>query len=62
MEPEYESFEVSIDETDWDELCYRCHIHCKYCGDHPPLEDIHIFIETGTCSDCLDMERRFRAE
>jgi hypothetical protein len=63
MEYEYsEERGESIDESEWQELCERGRFHCKTCKELPPLEDIHIFIETGACSHCLDVERRFQAE
>ena len=52
-------FEVGLTDTLWAQMCERGHLHCRYCGEQPRIEDLEAFADFGLCGDCAAAEDRW---
>jgi late competence protein required for DNA uptake (superfamily II DNA/RNA helicase) len=62
MDKDENNLVVTLNETEWDELCERGKLHCANCKEQPLIEEAEIFIAEGICADCANFERKLWAD
>jgi hypothetical protein len=51
-----------LSDTEWQQICEKGRLYCKYCGYPPPIDDVAVFLEEGTCGRCKGAWEKFMAD